>query len=149
MFSHIIGQIDNDNNGISGLEKSFDYELRSSKENLKLTVDKELQYLIREELPKEYVDKHLTPSYYPWEQRLCIIPDNDLFKAINENKAAIVTDTIDEFYENGVILKSGKKIEADIIISATGLVLENFGFSLTFLTLTVILFETDAVPSET
>ena len=65
--------------------------------------------LIREELPKEYVDKHLTPSYYPWEQRLCIIPDNDLFNAINEKKAAIVTDTIDEFYEDGVILKSGKK----------------------------------------
>ena len=52
LFSHIIGQIDNDNNGISGLEKSFDYELRSSKEALKLTVDKELQYLIREELVK-------------------------------------------------------------------------------------------------
>ena len=83
--------------------------------------------LIKEELPKEYVDKNLTPSYYPWEQRLCIIPDNDLFDTINENKAAIVTDTIDEFYEDGVILKSGKKIEADIIISATGLVLENFG----------------------
>ncbi len=52
LFSHIIGQIDDDNNGISGLEKSFDYELRSSKEVLKLTVDKELQYLIREELVK-------------------------------------------------------------------------------------------------
>ena len=52
LFSHVIGQIDNDNNGISGLEKSFDYELRSSKEALKLTVDKELQYLIREELVK-------------------------------------------------------------------------------------------------
>ena len=52
LFSHVIGQIDDDNNGISGLEKSFDYELRSSKEALKLTVDKELQYLIREELVK-------------------------------------------------------------------------------------------------
>jgi len=83
--------------------------------------------LIKEELPKEYVEEHLTPSYYPWEQRLCIIPDNDLFKAINQNKAEIVTDHIDSFYENGIILKSGKKIEADIIISATGLVLENFG----------------------
>ena len=52
LFSHIIGQIDNDNNGISGLEKSFDYEIRASKEPLKLTVDKELQYLIRAELIK-------------------------------------------------------------------------------------------------
>jgi monooxygenase len=83
--------------------------------------------LIKEELPKEYVDEHLTPNYYPWEQRLCIIPNNDLFKVINNNKASIVTDAIDEFYEDGVILRSGKKIEADIIISATGLVLENFG----------------------
>ena len=52
LFSHIIGQIDDNNNGISGLEKSFDYELTSSKETLKLTVDKELQYLIRKELIK-------------------------------------------------------------------------------------------------
>ena len=52
LFSHIIGQIDDNNNGISGLEKSFDYELRSTKENLRLTVDKEIQYLIREELIK-------------------------------------------------------------------------------------------------
>ena len=48
LFSHVVGQIDDDNNGISGLEKSYDYELTSSKETLKLTVDKELQYLIRE-----------------------------------------------------------------------------------------------------
>ena len=83
--------------------------------------------LIKDELPKEFVDEHLTPNYYPWEQRLCIIPDNDLFKAINDNKASIITDSIEEFYEDGLILKSGKRIEADIIISATGLVLENFG----------------------
>ena len=83
--------------------------------------------LIKEELPKDYVEKHLTPDYLPWEQRLCIIPDNDLFEVIKDKKASIETDVIEEFYENGLILKSGKKIEADIIISATGLVLENFG----------------------
>ena len=65
--------------------------------------------LIKDELPKEYVDKHLTPNYYPWEQRLCIIPDNDLFNAINENKAAIITDTIDEFYEGWCHFKIWKK----------------------------------------
>ena len=52
MFSHVIGQIDNDNNGISGIEKTFDYELTTSKEPLKLTLDKDLQYLIKEELLK-------------------------------------------------------------------------------------------------
>ena len=52
MFSHVIGQIDNDNNGISGIEKTFDYELTTSKKPLKLTLDKDLQYLIKEELLK-------------------------------------------------------------------------------------------------
>ena len=52
LFSHVIGQIDNDNNGISGIEKTFDYELTTSKEPLKLTLDKDLQYLIKEELLK-------------------------------------------------------------------------------------------------
>ncbi len=73
-------------------------------------------------LGKEYnVKKHFTPNYKPWDQRLCLVPDNDLFNSIKQNKASVVTDKIIQFTQDGIQLKSGKKIEADIIISATGL----------------------------
>ena len=70
---------------------------------------------------------HLTPRYNPWTQRMCLIPDADLFEAINQGKASIVTDQIETFTENGIRLKSGKELEADIIVTATGLVMEAFG----------------------
>jgi cation diffusion facilitator CzcD-associated flavoprotein CzcO len=66
------------------------------------------------------IDKHFTPSYRPWRQRLAFVPDGDLFKAFKEGKADVVTDHIDHFTETGIKLKSGKELEADIIISATG-----------------------------
>lgn len=65
--------------------------------------------------------KHFTPSYNPWDQRLCVVPDGDLFKALREGHASVETDHIEKFTETGVQLKSGKHLEADIIISATGL----------------------------
>lgn len=77
---------------------------------------------VRKALEPGYdVDKHFTPRYNPWEQRLCLVPNNDLFHAINSGKASVVTDLIDTFTESGVLLESGDELQADIIITATGL----------------------------
>ncbi len=67
------------------------------------------------------VDKHFNPSYNPWTQRLCLVPDDDLFEALKSGKAEVVTDHIEHFTENGIQLKSGNELEADIVVSATGL----------------------------
>jgi len=73
-------------------------------------------------LPDQYeIDKHFNPPYQPWDQRLCIVPNSDLFRSISEGRASIVTDQIDTFNESGVRLQSGRQLEADIIVSATGL----------------------------
>jgi monooxygenase len=69
----------------------------------------------------ENLEADFKPSYGPWEQRLCLVPDNDMFNAINSGKAEIVTDHIDHWTETGIRLKSGKELEADVIITATGL----------------------------
>ena len=81
---------------------------------------------IRNHLGKEYDTKHFTPHYNPWDQRLCLVPDADLFLAIREGRVSVVTDHIDTFTENGLLLKSGKRLDADIIVTATGLVLRLF-----------------------
>lgn len=74
------------------------------------------------ELPPDYeVDTHFNPSYDPWDQRLCLVPDGDLFKAVSAGDAAIVTDRIETFTARGVRLASGDELEADIVITATGL----------------------------
>lgn len=74
------------------------------------------------DLPQGYeVDKHFNPRYQPWDQRLCLIPDSDLYKSISEGRASVVTDEIDTFTGRGIRLKSGGELEADIIVSATGL----------------------------
>ena len=77
--------------------------------------------------PSADVAAHFTPRYNPWEQRLCLVPDADLFSAINSKRASVVTGQIDTFTEKGIRLKSGKELEADIIITATGLVMQAFG----------------------
>ena len=83
--------------------------------------------LIREELGPDYdIEKHFTPTYKPWDQRICLVPDSDLFESIKNNKASVVTDTITEFESDGIKLDSGKIIEADIIITATGIELNSF-----------------------
>ena len=71
--------------------------------------------------------KHFTPSYNPWDQRLCVVPDGDLFRALREGNASIATDQIEKFTENGIQLKSGQHLEADIIVSATGLNIQILG----------------------
>ncbi len=73
-------------------------------------------------LPQGYeVDKHFNPRYQPWDQRLCLIPDSDLFNAIRDGRASVVTDQIDTLTERGIRLQSGEELEADVIVSATGL----------------------------
>ena len=83
---------------------------------------------VRQMLGPDYdVDKHFTPRYNPWDQRLCLVPDADLFRAIRKNKVSVVTDQIDTFTGTGIKLKSGAELEADIVVMATGLVLQPLG----------------------
>lgn len=83
---------------------------------------------VRKELGPDFdVDRHFTPSYDPWDQRLCLVPNGDLFQAIRRGKASVVTDRIRSFDERGVQLESGDTIEADIIVTATGLNLVTLG----------------------
>ncbi|MFT3853939.1 MAG: NAD(P)/FAD-dependent oxidoreductase [Ilumatobacteraceae bacterium] len=82
----------------------------------------------RKHLGPDYdVDTHFTPSYDPWDQRLCLVPNADLFEAIKSGKASVVTDTIDTFTEHGIRLASGQELEADIVVTATGLQLVTLG----------------------
>ena len=67
------------------------------------------------------VEKHFTPDYNPWDQRLCLVPDDDLFEALKAGKADVVTDHIAQIDAKGILLKSGQYLEADVIVSATGL----------------------------
>jgi len=78
--------------------------------------------MVREHLGPDYdVATHFTPSYNPWDQRLCLVPDADLFDSIKSGASSVVTDHIDTFTETGIRLKSGKTLEADVIVTATGL----------------------------
>ncbi|UFS95781.1 flavin-containing monooxygenase [Nocardia huaxiensis] len=76
---------------------------------------------------RELVAEHFTPDYDPWDQRLCAVPDADFFKAMRKGKAEVVTDHIETFVPEGIRLKSGRVLEADIVITATGLQLLAFG----------------------
>jgi len=83
---------------------------------------------VRAELPSGFdIEKHLTPHYNVWDQRVCLAPDGDFFTALRAGKADIVTDHIESFTKRGVKVASGAEIEADIIVSATGLDLQFFG----------------------
>ena len=80
------------------------------------------------QLPAGYpVDRHFNPDYNPWDQRLCAVPDGDMFTAIGNGSASVVTDTIATFTETGILLESGEHLEADIIVTATGLNVQLFG----------------------
>ena len=85
-------------------------------------VKERLINLVREELGDEFdVEKHFTPRYNPWDQRMCLVPDSDLFNAIKAGRASVVTDHIDRFTGDGIQIKSGEVIDADIVVSATGI----------------------------
>lgn len=84
--------------------------------------------LVRKELGTDYdVERHFTPSYKPWDQRVCLVPDADLFKAISSGKASVVTEHIETLTRMGIKLRDGREIAADIIVSATGLKLQMMG----------------------
>lgn len=87
-----------------------------------------IRYLTAKQLPEGFpVDEHFNPPYDPWDQRLCIVPDGDLFRCIRRGQASVVTDQIERFTERGILLKSGRELEADIIVTATGLNIQLFG----------------------
>jgi monooxygenase len=87
-----------------------------------------IRKLAVKQLPAGYdVDTHFNPAYNPWDQRLCLVPDGDLFKAIRGGRASIVTDRIKSFTVRTLCLESGSELEADIVVTATGLQLLAFG----------------------
>ena len=91
-------------------------------------VKEELLAGVREFLGPDFdVEKHFTPAYRPWQQRIAFVPDGDLFQGIASGKASVVTDHIERFTEKGILLKSGEELEADIIITATGFNLSVLG----------------------
>lgn len=105
------------------LAGTFFYKLaRNRPELFKWMIARE----VSRHLGKEYDPKHFTPHYNPWDQRLCVAPDADIFRAIREGRVSVVTDDIETFTEDGVLLKSGQLLKADIIVTATGLVFKLF-----------------------
>jgi monooxygenase len=87
-----------------------------------------IRHGVERKLPPGFdVDTHFSPPYNPWDQRICLVPDNDLFEAIAAGKASVVTDTVATFTEKGVELGSGGELEADIVVTATGLNLVALG----------------------
>jgi monooxygenase len=85
-------------------------------------VKKMLRRQLEASLPAGFdIDTHFTPRYNPWDQRVCLVPDGDLFKAISDGKVSVVTDQVDTFTEHGIRLLSGENLEADVIVTATGL----------------------------
>lgn len=91
---------------------------RTKPEKLKARLLGEVRKLLG---PDYDIKTHFTPTYNPWDQRLCLVPDDDLFDAVKSGRARVVTDHIDTFTETGIQLKSGKTLDADIIVTATGL----------------------------
>ena len=105
------------------LREFFYRQTRTRPEKIK----NKLLDLTRKELGPQLVDQHFTPDYNPWDQRLCLIPNGDLYQVINAGTASVVTDHIDTFTETGVQLRSGRHLDADIIVTATGLQLVTVG----------------------
>jgi cation diffusion facilitator CzcD-associated flavoprotein CzcO len=82
---------------------------------------KVIRRLTQKQLPNVDVDTHFNPPYDPWDQRLCLVPDGDLFRTLRRGKASIVTDTVAAFTEKGIELASGEHLDADVVVTATGL----------------------------
>ncbi len=100
------------------------FNLSKSKPNV---VKRLLLTQVRAQVGKDFDMKHFTPEYNPWDERLCAVPNGDLFKVLRKGKASVVTDHIDTFTAKGIKLKSGEELEADIIVTATGLDLQLMG----------------------
>jgi monooxygenase len=88
---------------------------------------KMLQKQVQVQVGKDYDMTHFTPPYKPWDQRLCAVPNGDFFRVLKRGEASVVTDHIERFTEKGLLLKSGKELPADIVVTATGLNLQLFG----------------------
>lgn len=87
-----------------------------------------LRKMAAKELPAGYdIDRHFNPAYDPWDQRVCLVPDGDLFKAIGRGEVEVVTDRIGRFTESGIALESGATLDADVVVTATGLVVKLLG----------------------
>lgn len=82
---------------------------------------------VKRQVGPDFDMKHFSPKYNPWDERLCAVPNGDLFKVIRKGKASVVTDHIECFTEKGILLKSGAELEADIIVTATGLDMQLLG----------------------
>ena len=106
------------------LVSAFFYKLARNKPEL---FKNRLLHMARTQIGPGIDMKHFTPSYQPWDQRLCAVPNGDLFHDIRAGRASVVTDTIEAFTENGIRLSSGQELEADIIVTATGLKLNAMG----------------------
>ncbi|MFD8640036.1 flavin-containing monooxygenase [Streptomyces zaomyceticus] len=92
------------------------------------TARRVIRWVNTRQLPVGYpVDEHFNPPYDPWDQRLCAVPDGDLFRVIREGRASVVTDRIAGFTERGILLESGQELEADLVVTATGLNVQAFG----------------------
>lgn len=105
-------------------QKVFYQQTRTKPEKVR----ERLLGMVKDELGPDYdIETHFTPKYNPWDQRLCLIPDSDLFNAIKAGDASVVTDHIDRFDETGIKLKSGEHLDADLIVTATGLDLKFIG----------------------
>ncbi|HEU5229650.1 MAG TPA: NAD(P)/FAD-dependent oxidoreductase, partial [Ktedonobacteraceae bacterium] len=90
-----------------------------------LAAKQQLLRLVREQLGDDYdIDTHLTPTYNPWDQRLCLAPNGDFFTALKAGNVAIATDQIETFTENGIKLRSGEELAADVVVTATGLTMK-------------------------
>jgi monooxygenase len=106
-----------------GLQRAI-YELSIAQPKI---MRKLLLKAVQHQVGKNIDMRHFTPKYNPWDERLCVVPDGDLFKTLRQGKASIETDHIESFTEDGIILKSGKTLKADIIVSATGLNVQMLG----------------------
>ncbi len=106
-----------------GLQQAF-FKLSRSQPKL---VRRLLMSQVRRQVGPQFDMRHFSPAYNPWDERLCAVPDGDLFKALRSGQASVLTDQIDSFTPTGLRLKSGQVLDADIIVSATGLQLQMMG----------------------
>ena len=103
------------------MQRYFYYQTRTAPGKVK----KQLLDMVKQMLPEGYdMEKHFTPNYNPWDQRLCLVPNADLFESIKSGKAEVVTAEIDQITESGISLKNGDELAADIIVLAKGLKIE-------------------------
>jgi cation diffusion facilitator CzcD-associated flavoprotein CzcO len=101
------------------LLQAFSYRLSRRRPEL---MKKLIRHGLERQLPPGFdIDKHFKPRYNPWDQRLCLVPDGDLFEALGKGTASIATDEVDSFSEHGIKLRSGEELPADIVVAATGL----------------------------